>query len=82
MTEDLTSPSFIDFMINQKDSILVIEDAEKLIRPRESGASNGISNLLNVTDGILGDIMKLKIIMANGVVLVHLHHFTEVIVNT
>ena len=66
MTEDLTSPSFIDFMINQKDSILVIEDAEKLIRPREQGASNGISNLLNVTDGILGDIMKLKIIATHN----------------
>ena len=66
MTEDLTAPSFIDFMINQKDSILVIEDAEKLIRPRESGASNGISNLLNVTDGILGDIMKLKIIATHN----------------
>ena len=66
MAEDLTSPSFIDFMINQKDSILVIEDAEKLIRPRESFSSNGISNLLNVTDGILGDIMKLKIIATHN----------------
>ena len=66
MTEELTSPSFIDFMINQKDSVLVIEDAEKLIRPRESHASNGISNLLNVTDGILGDIMKLKIIATHN----------------
>lgn len=66
MTEELTSPSFIDFMINQKDSILVIEDAEKLIRPRDSGASNGISNLLNATDGILGDIMKLKVIATHN----------------
>ena len=66
MTEDLTSPSFIDFMITQKDSILVIEDAEKLIRPRDTFTSNGISNLLNVTDGILGDIMKLKIIATHN----------------
>jgi len=66
MAEDLTSPSFIDFMINQKDSILVIEDAEKLIKSRDEFASNGISNLLNVTDGILGDIMKIKIIATHN----------------
>lgn len=66
MAEDLTSPSFIDFMISQKNSILVIEDAEKLIRPRDTFTSNGISNLLNVTDGILGDIMKLKIIATHN----------------
>jgi SpoVK/Ycf46/Vps4 family AAA+-type ATPase len=66
MTEDLTSPSFIDFMIEQKDSILVIEDAEKLIKSRDEFASNAISNLLNVTDGILGDIMKVKIIATHN----------------
>lgn len=66
MTEDLTSPAFIDFMIGQKNSILVIEDAEKLIKPRDTFTSNGISNLLNVTDGILGDIMKIKIIATHN----------------
>lgn len=66
MAEELTSPSFIDFMINQKDSILVIEDAEKLIKSRDEFASNAISNLLNVTDGILGDIMKIKIIATHN----------------
>jgi hypothetical protein len=66
MAEDLTSPSFVEFMINQKDSILVIEDAEKLIKSRDTFSSNGISNLLNVTDGILGDIMKIKIIATHN----------------
>lgn len=66
MAEELTLPSFIDFMINQKDSILVIEDAEKLIKSRDEFASNAISNLLNVTDGILGDIMKIKIIATHN----------------
>lgn len=66
MAEDLISPSFIDFMINQRDSILVIEDAEKLIKSRDDFSSNAISNLLNVTDGILGDIMKIKIIATHN----------------
>jgi len=66
MAEELTSPSFIDFMISQKDSILVIEDAEKLIKSRDAFDSNAISNLLNVTDGILGDIMKIKIIATHN----------------
>lgn len=67
MAEELMTPGFIDFMLNQKGSILVIEDAEKIIRSREgSNNSNAISNLLNVSDGILGDLLKIKIIATHN----------------
>jgi hypothetical protein len=63
MTEQLSSPSIIPFLLRFKDSVLVIEDAERVIMDRNNGGSiSGISNLLNISDGILGDCLNLKII--------------------
>jgi ATP-dependent 26S proteasome regulatory subunit len=59
----LASPEFINFMGNlDSNTILLIEDAEEILKPRTEGSSNGaISNLLNMTDGILGDCFAIKI---------------------
>jgi len=69
MVEGMTDPGFITFLTNDiidedKDTILLIEDAEPLIESRGTGASrtNGISNLLNSTDGLLNDILGLVVI--------------------
>lgn len=63
MAETLTSPDFLPFLSSQKNSILIIEDAEKLIESRESDASsNGIATLLNMSDGLLSDALGIKII--------------------
>jgi ATP-dependent 26S proteasome regulatory subunit len=43
--------------------VLLIEDAEPLLASRQSeGRVVGITNLLNMTDGILNDMLKLQII--------------------
>ena len=63
MTKVLTSPSFINFITNAaSNSILVIEDAEGVIASRSGGSSDAVSNLLNMTDGILGDLINTQII--------------------
>tara|TARA_R110000787_G_scaffold261748_2_gene367093 strand:+ start:12410 stop:13525 length:1116 start_codon:yes stop_codon:yes gene_type:complete len=63
MVESLTSPEFIPFLMNHPDSILVIEDAEKVVSTRSSTSSNtGVSNILNLTDGLLSDCLNVKII--------------------
>lgn len=63
MAETLTSPDFLPFLSKQKNSILIIEDAEKLIESRESdSSSNGIATLLNMSDGLLSDALGIKII--------------------
>lgn len=67
LTSQMASPSFIHFTIeNLEDSILVIEDCEQLLMPRDNGKSFGINdglvNLLNMTDGILGDSLNIKVI--------------------
>jgi hypothetical protein len=63
MTEGITAPVFLPFLLENKNSILVIEDAEKVIGSRESNdTNNGVSNILNMTDGILGDCLNIQII--------------------
>ncbi len=46
-----------------KDCVLLIEDAEPLLEIRHGadGRTTGISNLLNMTDGLLGDILGLTV---------------------
>lgn len=63
--EALSEPSIIPFLMDHKNSILIIEDGEKVIADRESGngSSIGVSNILNLTDGILGDCLNIQIIV-------------------
>jgi SpoVK/Ycf46/Vps4 family AAA+-type ATPase len=64
MAEMLSEPSIIPFLMDHKNSILIIEDAEKVIGDRESGnvSASGVSNILNLTDGILGDCLNIQIL--------------------
>lgn len=63
MAEMLSEPSIIPFFMEHKNSILIIEDAERVIVDREgNGSPAGVSNILNLTDGILGDCLSIQII--------------------
>jgi hypothetical protein len=63
LAEALSEPSIIPFLMEHKDSILIIEDAERVIADREgSGSQAGVSNVLNITDGILGDCLNIQIV--------------------
>ena len=50
------------FLIQNSNSILFIEDAEKVITDRNTNGSIGVSNILNLTDGILSDILNIQIV--------------------
>ena len=59
----LSDPDFITFMINNSDSVFILEDCEQLLMDRSVNIFNGaISNILNMSDGLLSDIMNLKFI--------------------
>jgi hypothetical protein len=63
MAEGITAPNFLPFLMENKNCILVIEDAEKVVGTRDSNdTNNGVSNILNMTDGILGDCLNIQII--------------------
>lgn len=61
-TSHLSSPDFLKLMISQgRDGVLIIEDAEEAL-VSDNGRSAAISNLLNMSDGILGDALNIQII--------------------
>ena len=69
LSASLTEPEMIEFISDwviesEKDCILLIEDAEPLLEARNGfdGRTTGISNLLNMTDGLLNDILGLMVI--------------------
>ncbi|WP_019987468.1 AAA family ATPase [Rudanella lutea] len=63
MTNFLTSPEFIPFLLDHRESVLIIEDAERILQSREAGGdTNSVSNILNLTDGLLADCMHIQVI--------------------
>ena len=59
----LLDPEFISFLLNQRNSILIIEDAEKVISSREQVRDQSIvSTILQLTDGLFSDYLNIKII--------------------
>lgn len=57
----ITDASFIELLLNNKDSVIVLEDCERLLADRTLG-NEKLSALLNLSDGILGDGLNFKFI--------------------
>jgi Cdc6-like AAA superfamily ATPase len=62
LSHELSLPNFIPFLQNHVNSILIIEDAENIIQQRHGGGSGAIANLLNLTDGLLSDVLNIQIV--------------------
>ena len=58
----IDSSEFIEFIATCKNSVFVLEDSEILLRSRDVGDNIAMQSLLNISDGILGDSLKLKFI--------------------
>ena len=67
-SEMLSNPRFVSFWINEakkhpkKLKVVLLEDAEELLLPRDVGSRDKVSNLLNLADGFLGDHLKLHVV--------------------
>jgi hypothetical protein len=60
--EAIGDPSFLSFIKKYKNSLLILEDSEKVLVKRDIDTNNnGISVLLNMTDGILGSVLNFKV---------------------
>ncbi len=63
MVESITDPGFISFLMYNNNSVLIIEDAEPILKKRnEYGRTSAISNVLNLTDGLLSDCLNISIV--------------------
>lgn len=59
---NLMNPEFIDLLIDNANAVLVIEDAENIIMDRKYNSDSSVSNLLNISDGLLSDCLNVQII--------------------
>jgi hypothetical protein len=59
---NLMNPDFIELLIDNPNSVLVIEDAENIIMDRKISSGSAVSNLLNISDGLLADFLNVQII--------------------
>lgn len=59
---DLMDPGFINLMISNPNTVVIIEDAENIIMDRRHSTSSAVSNLLNISDGLLADFLNVQLI--------------------
>ena len=62
MAGELDNLNMTSFLLENRNSVLVIEDAEELITSREEVRNSNLSMLLNLTDGLLGESLGIQII--------------------
>src|SRR6476620_2449280 len=59
---NLMNPDFIELLIDNPNTVLIIEDAENIIMDRKYSSSSSVSNLLNISDGLLADFLNVQLI--------------------
>ena len=59
---NLMNPDFMDLLIDNPNTVLVIEDAENIIMDRKFSSQSTVSNLLNISDGLLSDCLNVQIV--------------------
>lgn len=62
MATMLSSPQFVSFLMDHSNSVLIVEDAETVLKTRDAGGNQAVANLLNVSDGLLSDALKIQLI--------------------
>jgi hypothetical protein len=58
----ITNPELISVLVDNPNSVLVIEDAENIVVDRERDGNSPVSALLNISDGLLSDCLNIQII--------------------
>lgn len=59
---DIASPELISFISKFRNSVLLLEDAEMILTSSEEERNQAVSNILNISDGLLNDHMDMQII--------------------
>lgn len=58
----ISSRNLMNYLVNMQNAVFIIEDAEKLLKSRNSGYNPVIGTFLNLSDGILASSLKCKFI--------------------
>ena len=59
----LAEPEFMSYLLDNKDSVFILEDCEQILMDRSENTFGGaISNILNMSDGLMSDIFNIKFV--------------------
>ncbi|MEO8768483.1 MAG: AAA family ATPase [Ferruginibacter sp.] len=58
----IMNPEFMDLLIDNPNCVVIIEDAENVIMDRRLNSDSAVSNLLNISDGILSDFLNVQVV--------------------
>ena len=62
LASNLMGTDFIDLLIDNPNTVVIVEDAENIIMDRRTSGSSAVSNLLNISDGLLADFLNVQLI--------------------
>ncbi len=62
VASQFADPAFISFLLDNRNSIFILEDCEQLLLSREESFNSAISSILNMSDGLMSDIFNIKFI--------------------
>ncbi len=62
MASAITNPDLLSVLIENPNSVFVIEDAENIVIDRERNGASPVSALLNLSDGLLSDCLNIQIV--------------------
>lgn len=57
-----TNQGFINFLLDHKNNIIILEDSEVLLQSRNNTHNELLSTILNLSDGIVGDSLNIRLI--------------------
>ena len=58
----IMNPEFMDLLIDNPNCVVIIEDAENVIMDRRVNNDSAVSNLLNISDGLLSDFLNVQVV--------------------
>lgn len=62
LMNEIANPDLISFISNYKNSVLILEDAENVLTSSNSERTQAVSNILNISDGLLNDAVNIQIL--------------------
>ena len=63
MAHYMTDPGFMSMLLKHKNSVLIIEDCGTLLKKRLESTHDSASTILNLSDGLLWDVLKMQVVV-------------------
>ncbi|CAL1520779.1 AAA family ATPase [Chitinophaga sp. MM2321] len=62
LANNIMNPEFMELLIDNPNCVVIIEDAENVIMDRKFSGNSSVSNLLNLSDGLLADCLNIQLV--------------------